>query len=1752
MLMLWVSLPASAFEVDGIAYQIESDNEVSVTSKSERYSGSISIPSSVTYKDKIYNVTSIGLQAFMNSINLSAITIPATVSQIGKAAFARCKNLIYISLPDLIQSIPDQCFFECSNLENIRLPQHLISIKEHAFAFCEALRTIDLPNSVQEIGKAAFSHCNTLRTMDLPNSLQEVGERAFYGCELLNDISIPASITNIPAECFQGCINLTNVELHNGIKKVGHHAFCTRDYIYLHLPPSVEYIDQYIIDYGGIVLYRGNVMLDQQSGIDIAVLDSAFPTIIEKGDAHLFLVNPESFLSSNNYSSSKVSSIGKYGDNESEKIFWYDGTPQALRKGLFDNPELQEMGIEWYCKDFDVKDVGNYSGNAVVEVKHNDWSNTFPVSYAFEILKAQLTVRVNDCEKIYGDENPLFTFETNGLVENDNVDNSILNPIFSTSATNDSEVGNYSIDFSAESNNYNIKVVQGNLKVKQAPLIVQLDNFSRQYGDNNPEFLMSFEGLKLNDTGNNVFSTQPVLSCKATVTSDVGEYPIVATGGASKNYEITAYKSGVLSITKAPITLKAKDASRIYGDENPEFDFSLSGLKNSDDISCISTKPTYTCLSTTTSDCGEYDIVPANAQAKNYEISYLKGTLTVTQAPLILAASNLSREYGDSNPIFVYEAVGLKDNDTAETAIMEEPILSTTANEYSGVGQYPISVTGGLAKNYSLSYKSGVLTVTKAPLSVIAENAEREYGESNPIFSRSYSGLKLNDSEATVFSSLPALSCTATKSSDVGEYPIIVNGGISRNYEIVSYEKGVLKVKKAPLTLTAIDKSRLYFEDNPRFDYKLTGLRNSDSKNCLSTQPSFKCSAIKTSNVGDYEIMPADALAKNYAIDYKAGILSINKRALTAGIGNYTKIYGTENPKFEIEYSGFVNNEDKSVITKIPDVVCPANQSSDVGSYPISLEGGDAQNYVINKYNSGTLVINKADQILKWEQDLSDIPMNSQIALEASSDSGLPVSYEMSPNNVATLYNNNGIWYLDCYGSGAVNIRAVQNGDKNHNAASMISKTLVVNGSGGDPSNPQIFLNVENAGALSSLIATNRKYQIKNLRLTGYLNGTDINFIREMAGSDSYGNGTPGVLETLDISGCTIVSGGMSYYKSCRTSNNRVSDYMFYNCKQLVNLMLPDNTSIIDDYAFADCDRLSVISIPNEVTSFGLQSFRNDISLLRIPMPKGLKSIKDYAFIGCNGITELTIPAKVTQIGDGIVRDCQNISKINVAEGNDNFASQNGVLYSSNYNELLIFPVNYESDSYSVIDGTKRIAPYAFVNSKKLSKVILPATLTSIGTDAFIGCVNLTSLQVQAITPPVCDNDCFEAVSKTRCELIVPKGCYSYYWVAPVWSDFNKIREADAGADVKVISISLSDAKDTFILGEEVTLHAIVEPDNAVNKKLSYSSSDSNVVSCNDEGKLKAVGLGAATITISACDGSGVTLEHNVRVVQEVGFKNIYNTVTYMDMDISNYDNYFNYIPEITGPFSEDDFWIELLFLDKDNTYPSSQHVLTIAGGDYAGNYVNTNIDRPMYAGKYIFKLTPKRENLNVVANPSQAYLTVNKTANNLEWDADSPISVKVGEKVDLGIAYRADQWCDFVTDYDNELIELSSYDENGMTPHWYATGLKEGETYMSFRITCDKNDMGFYNFSDSQTESKWIKVEPSSGIEGVETDNGNISVRTKNGTIFIYNKPENSIVRVFNLQGSLIKETEDAEVKNLAKGMYVITVEDRSFKVML
>lgn len=1185
------------------------------------------------------------------------------------------------------------------------------------------IQKLTLPNTIKEIGVCAFRDANNITDMNIPMYLETIGDGALDGPHI-QEYMFPKTL-----------------------KRIGKRVFNRRLKTVVFLSATTPILDE-------------ETFLYQNGGPNDLYLPDGF---------RIYVPNKNSFGGLSVYSD-YITSIVDFENTE----YSYTGM----------SPELQFANNLPNNHTFNLSPTNNIPSNAgsYEILLKGQIDNLYEIDVPIELIinKASLKIVAKNAEREYGEKNPIFDADISGLQNGEKINDVIVGGYKLMSLTTSrSNVGDYPIRlYSTESLNYNIDFTEGNLTIHKAPLQISVLNCSREYGVENPQFTLTYIGLKNNETQPE-WEFEPVFSTEANIHSDVGVYS-VAVNCSPKNYNIDL-EYGQISISKAPLFLKVNDESRLYYEENPEFKFSLFGLRNGDYESCLSSTPTFICAATIGSDCGQYDIIPSSAEAKNYEIEYKKGVLTINPDGLTLVASDISREYGELNPVLKYEAVGLKGDDDMVSCLDQEPILTTNAIESSNAGEYVIQITGGSSKNYRLSYRSGILTVKKAPLTVIAENAERMYGDDNPTFTRSYLGFKLSDTELTAFSVLPKFMCLATKTSDVGTYTITIAGGTSRNYNVLAYESGTLTVTKASLVLSANDKSRLYYEDNPTFDFSLTGLRNGDQMSCINVAPKYECQANKSSSVGNYAVIPYGADAKNYSIEYRNGVLNISPRQLTASVGNYSKIYGADNPEFNIVYNGFVNNEDKSMLTSQVIATCSARKDSDVGAYPIALSEGNAVNYTISEYNNGILSIEKANQTLTWDQDLSNVPLYSQLALEATSSSGLPITYEMSPNNVAILYYNGGKWYLDCYGSGAVNIRALQNGDKNHNAASIISKTLVVIGSGGGSSDPQIYLNVETAGTLPTLIAENRKFQIKNLRLSGYLNGTDIDFLREMAGSDSYGNATLGVLETLDISNCTIISGGRSYYNFYRTSNYKVSDYMFYNCRALANLLLPDNTETIGNGAFADCERLSVIAIPNGVVSFGQQAFNNCISLLRIPMPNKLMSIGKQAFMGCNGITEITIPISVSYLGDRIVVNCQNLERVNVEQGNTNFASTDGVLYTSSLDELLIYPVAHIGDSYEVLGYTTRIAPFAFINAKKLKNLTLPETVASIGNDAFIGCVNLTTLQVQAIKPPICDNDCFESVSKTRCELQVPQGCYSYYWVAPVWSDFNKIIETDFG-----------------------------------------------------------------------------------------------------------------------------------------------------------------------------------------------------------------------------------------------------------------------------------------------------------------------------------------------------------------------------------
>ena len=159
-------------------------------------------------------------------------------------------------------------------------------------------------------------------------------------------------------------------------------------------------------------------------------------------------------------------------------------------------------------------------------------------------------------------------------------------------------------------------------------------SYTRKYGDDNPMFDYTI-------TDGTITSGTPMLTCEATTTSPVGTYPIVILKGSVSNSSVELV-NGTLTITKAPLTIKAGTYTKKQGEENPEFTLTYEGFKNNETESVLTKKPTVTCIATVASEPGEYEVTVSGGEAQNYELSYVSGTLTVTVVNGISELTNVT------------------------------------------------------------------------------------------------------------------------------------------------------------------------------------------------------------------------------------------------------------------------------------------------------------------------------------------------------------------------------------------------------------------------------------------------------------------------------------------------------------------------------------------------------------------------------------------------------------------------------------------------------------------------------------------------------------------------------------------------------------------------------------------------------------------------------------------------------------------------------------------------------------------------------------------------------------------------------------------------------------------------------------------------------------------------------------------------------------------------------------------------------
>lgn len=276
------------------------------------------------------------------------------------------------------------------------------------------------------------------------------------------------------------------------------------------------------------------------------------------------------------------------------------------------------------------------------------------------------------------------------------------------------------------------------------------------------------------------------------------------------------------------------------------------------------------------------------------------------------------------------------------------------------------------------------------------------------------------------------------------------------------------------------------------------------------------------------------------------------------------------------------------------------------------------------------------------------------------------------------------------------------------------------------------------AGKLSSMLSDEEKKTLTSLRVEGPLNGDDIKLLRQMTGGSGFAD--VGVLEKLDLSGATIVSGGGYYYDSESTENNVVGKSMFFSCSKLKQIELPTNITSIGEGAFQGCTKISTITIPSSVTLISNYAFSNCSDLWVCILPEHITTINSGVFQNCYNLQHFDIPSGVIHINENAFFGCRSLNHIKLPEGltyigKSAFEGCYGLNSITIPNEVTTIGDNAFkgcsaiSNSLEIPSGVHTLGKYAFSGCSKLPSVTILGNLsyTGVGEYAFENCTSLSS-----------------------------------------------------------------------------------------------------------------------------------------------------------------------------------------------------------------------------------------------------------------------------------------------------------------------------------------------------------------------------------------------------------------------------------------
>ena len=751
------------------------------------------------------------------------------------------------------------------------------------------------------------------------------------------------------------------------------------------------------------------------------------------------------------------------------------------------------------------------------------------ISATLTISRANLAIEADDKSKVYdGQVFSAFTVTYTGFVSGEDENDLGGTLQFSGAAIDAINVGSYAIIPSGlTSDNYSIDFQQGSLTITPETLTITAENKSKVYDKQVfADFTVVYSGFVFGEN-ETVLDGSLQFSGEAVTAVNAGTYAITPEGYSATNYTIN-YVSGTLTITPAPLTITADDQSKVYNAQVfSGYTVSFAGFAGSDTESNLQGSLTIGGDAAAAVDVGSYSIVPGGYSSTNYDITFVNGTLTITQASLSITADNKSKVYDAT--VFTDFTVSYSGFAGADGPGDLGGTLSIggTAPTALNVGTYTI-IPGGLTSgNYAITFNNGTLNITAAALTVTAEEKFKVYdGQAFTAFTVTYSGFAGGENESDLQGSL-SFTGSAVGAVNAGDYVITPGGFTSQNYNI-SYVSSALSITPASLTITADNKSKAYDgQVFTSFTVSYAGFVSGENAGNLDGTLTFTGTAVSAVNAGTYVIQPQGHTSDNYNISYVSGELNITSIPLTVTADDKSKVYdGNAFTAFTLTFTGFIDGDDESDLGGTLQFTGDAIGEINVGSFTITPSGYTSPNYTIN-YVNGTLTITTRDLTITAND------LNKTIGVELVFDgtefsaTGL-VSNGIDNVNSVTL-TSDGAPAGAAVGTYVINISNAQGVALENYNISYVNGTLTVS--------EKILL------AISGLVAENKVYDGTTIAtisdfgtLVGVQNGDDVSIDTSVAVAN-FGNKNVGQDKSVVLSNIVLIGDDAINY----TINNQTT-----------------------------------------------------------------------------------------------------------------------------------------------------------------------------------------------------------------------------------------------------------------------------------------------------------------------------------------------------------------------------------------------------------------------------------------------------------------------------------------------------------------------------------------------------------------------------------------------------------------------------------